>query len=96
MRLHAADVAKLPERIQDYLGGSFSQVVRVSNCTENRFAMRANEARNRRPITNQVVSQLNRDYPLVLGTVAFFGVLIVVFNLASDILQALMDPKTRK
>jgi len=48
------------------MGGSFSQVVRVSNCTENRFAMRANnyEARHRRPITNQVVSQLNRDYLL--------------------------------
>jgi oligopeptide transport system permease protein len=43
-----------------------------------------------------IKSVFNRDYPLVLGTVAFFGVLIVVFNLASDILQALMDPKTRK
>jgi oligopeptide transport system permease protein len=42
-----------------------------------------------------IKSVFNRDYPLVLGTVAFFGVLIVVFNLISDILQALMDPKSR-
>jgi hypothetical protein len=56
----------LQTRIHDYLGGSFSQVVWVSNCAENRFAMRANnyKARHRRAITNQVVSQLNRDYPL--------------------------------
>jgi ABC-type dipeptide/oligopeptide/nickel transport system permease component len=31
-----------------------------------------------------------------LGTVAFFGVLIVVFNLVTDIIQALMDPKSQK
>jgi len=42
-----------------------------------------------------IKSVFNRDYPLVLGTVAFFGVLIVVFNLMSDIIQTLMDPKSR-
>ena len=43
-----------------------------------------------------IKSVFNRDYPLILGTVAFFGVLIVVFNLLSDIIQALLDPKSRK
>ena len=43
-----------------------------------------------------IKSVFNRDYPLILGTVAFFGVLIVIFNLVSDVLQALMDPRTQK
>jgi oligopeptide transport system permease protein len=42
-----------------------------------------------------IKSVFNRDYPLIMGTVAFFGVLIIVFNLASDVLQAWMDPKSR-
>lgn len=43
-----------------------------------------------------IKSVFNRDYPLILGTVVFFGALIVIFNLVSDVLQALMDPRTRK
>ncbi|MBV8533167.1 MAG: ABC transporter permease subunit [Verrucomicrobia bacterium] len=43
-----------------------------------------------------IKSVFNRDYPLILGTVAFFGTLIVLFNLVSDIVQALLDPKSRK
>jgi oligopeptide transport system permease protein len=43
-----------------------------------------------------IKSVFNRDYPLILGTVAFFGILIVVFNLLSDIIQALLDPKSRQ
>lgn len=43
-----------------------------------------------------IKSVFNRDYPLILGTVLFFGALIVIFNLVSDVLQALMDPRTRK
>ena len=47
-------------------GRLFWPGVRVGNCTKNRFAMRANnyEARHHGPITNQVVSQLNRHCPL--------------------------------
>jgi oligopeptide transport system permease protein len=40
-------------------------------------------------------SVFNRDYPLILGTVAFFAVLIVIFNLLADLLQSAMDPRTR-
>lgn len=43
-----------------------------------------------------IKSVFNRDYPLILGTVAFFAVLIVVFNLLADLLQGAMDPRTRK
>jgi oligopeptide transport system permease protein len=43
-----------------------------------------------------IKSVFNRDYPLILGTVAFFGVLIVIFNLVSDVVQVLLDPRSRK
>ncbi len=42
-----------------------------------------------------IKSVFNRDYPLILGTVIFFGTLIVLFNLVSDVAQALLDPKSR-
>ena len=42
-----------------------------------------------------IKSVFNRDYPLILGTVLFFGVLIVIFNLVSDVVQALLDPRAR-
>lgn len=37
----------------------------------------------------------NRDYCLILGTVIFYAVLIVVFNLLVDIIHALLDPRIR-
>jgi oligopeptide transport system permease protein len=43
-----------------------------------------------------IKSVFNRDYPLILGTVVFFGALIVIFNLVSDIVQALLDPRSRR
>ena len=42
-----------------------------------------------------VKSALNRDYTMVLGTVVFYAVLIVMFNLVVDILQAMLNPKVR-
>lgn len=37
----------------------------------------------------------NRDYTLVMGTVIFYGVLIVLFNLLVDLAYAFLDPKVR-
>ena len=42
-----------------------------------------------------VQGALNRDYTLVMGTVIFFAVLIIVFNLIVDLLYGLLDPKVR-
>jgi oligopeptide transport system permease protein len=42
-----------------------------------------------------IKSVFNRDYPLIMGTVAFFGVLLVLMNLGSDLLMATMDPRSR-
>lgn len=38
---------------------------------------------------------LNRDYPLVMGTVLFYAALILLFNLLADIIQMWMQPRTR-
>ena len=40
-----------------------------------------------------VTSAFNRDYNVVMGTVIAYGVLLVVFNLLSDIAYGLLDPR---
>ncbi len=43
-----------------------------------------------------VNSALNRDYTVALGMVIFFSALILVFNLAVDLLYLVVDPRMRK
>jgi oligopeptide transport system permease protein len=42
-----------------------------------------------------VMGAFNRDYTLVLGLVAFYSVLVVLFNLAVDLVLLVMDPRLR-
>lgn len=42
-----------------------------------------------------VQAAFNRDYTMILGSTVFLSTLIVVFNLASDILAAWMNPRLR-
>ncbi len=42
-----------------------------------------------------VQGALNRDYTLVMGVVMFYGTLIILFNLAVDLLYGWLDPKVR-
>ena len=42
-----------------------------------------------------VNSAFNRDYTLVMGTVLFYAVLIIFFNLLVDLIQIWMNPRTR-
>jgi oligopeptide transport system permease protein len=42
-----------------------------------------------------VQAAFNRDYTLILGSTIFFAVLIVVFNLLSDVLAAWLNPRLR-
>jgi len=42
-----------------------------------------------------VQAAFNRDYTVILGTTIFFAVLIVVFNLLSDVLAAWLNPRVR-
>jgi oligopeptide transport system permease protein len=42
-----------------------------------------------------VQAAFNRDYTVILGTTTFFAVLIVAFNLLSDVLVAWLNPRLR-
>ncbi|WOO39758.1 ABC transporter permease [Rubellicoccus peritrichatus] len=42
-----------------------------------------------------VASAINRDYTLVMGTVILYAVLIIGFNLISDLVQARLNPRQR-
>ncbi|MEN8791952.1 MAG: ABC transporter permease subunit [Lentimonas sp.] len=42
-----------------------------------------------------VNAALNRDYSMVMGTVLFYAVLIILFNLIVDIIQMWMNPRSR-
>ena len=42
-----------------------------------------------------VNAALSRDYPLVMGTVLFYAVLIISFNLVVDLIQMWLQPRTR-
>jgi len=42
-----------------------------------------------------VNSAFNRDYTLVMGTVLFYALLIILFNLIVDLIQMWMNPRTR-
>ena len=42
-----------------------------------------------------VTSALNRDYTMVLGTVMFYSVLLLLFNLIVDLLYAYLDPRVQ-
>lgn len=42
-----------------------------------------------------VLSVSNRDYPLILGTTLLFSVMLVVANLITDLLMAVVDPRVK-
>lgn len=42
-----------------------------------------------------VTSAVNRDYPMVMGTVVLYSSLLIVANLLVDVLQAALDPRVR-
>jgi oligopeptide transport system permease protein len=42
-----------------------------------------------------VSSIMNRDYPLIMGMTVFLGILIISFNLITDLLAAAVDPRIK-
>ena len=42
-----------------------------------------------------ITSALNRDHAMIMGTVIFFAVLIIAFNLIVDVLQVFLNPRLR-
>ena len=42
-----------------------------------------------------ITSITNRDYPMIMGTVLFYSVLIIALNLLADIVLVWLNPKLR-
>ena len=68
------------------LGPAFSQIITGSLVVEKIFQI---------PGLGRefVEGALNRDYTLVMGTVIVYGICIIVFNLVSDIIYGILDPR---
>ena len=83
---HALKAAMLP--VVSYLGPAVAGIITGSVVIEQIFGI---------PGIGRyfVQAALNRDYTLVMGIVIFYGVLIILFNLAVDLIYSLLDPKVR-
>ncbi len=84
---HALKGALLP--VVSYLGPATAQLVTGSVVIETIFGI---------PGIGRYFVQgaLNRDYTLVMGTVITYAVLIILLNLAVDLLYGLLDPKVQQ
>jgi len=81
---HALPGAILP--VVTYLGPASAAVLTGSVVVETIFSIPG--------VGRYFVSgALNRDYTMVLGTVVFYSVLLLAFNLVVDILYAYLDPR---
>ncbi len=81
---HALPSAILP--VVTYLGPASAAILTGSVVVETIFSI---------PGIGRyfVESALNRDYTMVLGTVVFYSVLLISFNLVVDVLYAYLDPR---
>ncbi|MGY2049055.1 ABC transporter permease [Methylobacterium sp. JK268] len=85
--LHALRGAALP--VVSYLGPTAANLLTGSVVVETIFGL---------PGVGRafVDGALNRDYPLVMGTVVLVGVFVIAFNLLVDLATALVDPRVRQ
>nr|WP_297459634.1 oligopeptide ABC transporter permease OppB [uncultured Halomonas sp.] len=83
---HALRPALLP--VVSYLGPAIAGIVTGSVVIEQIFGL---------PGIGRyfVQAALNRDYTLVMGTVVFYGALIVLLNLVVDLVYSALDPQIR-
>lgn len=86
VRRHALKSALLP--VVSYLGPVTAGIITGSVVIEQIFGI---------PGIGRyfVQAALNRDYTLVMGTVVFYGALIILFNLVVDLIYGLLDPQIR-
>ncbi len=84
---HALQPALMPA--VTYLGPAFAAIITGSFVVENIFLV---------PGMGQhfVLGVTSKDYNLVLGLVLFYGILMGIANLISDLALIFMDPKLRK
>ena len=83
---HGLKNALLP--VITYCGPMFAGLVTGSMVIETLFTIPGIGAEFTKSITN-------RDYTLVMGLTLFFGALVIVMNLISDIVAALVDPRIK-
>ena len=83
---HALKAAILP--VVSYLGPAIINTITGSVIIEQIFGI---------PGIGRyfVQAALNRDYTLVMGVTVFYGVLIILANLAVDLIYGLLDPRIR-
>jgi oligopeptide transport system permease protein len=83
---HALKPALMP--VLSYLGPALAQVITGSVVVEQIFSI---------PGLGRhfVQGALNRDYTVVMGVVVFYGALVVLLNLAVDLLYGALDPRVR-
>jgi oligopeptide transport system permease protein len=83
---HALRPALMP--VLSYLGPALAGIVTGSVVIEQIFGV---------PGIGRhfVQAALNRDYPLVMGVVLFYGALIILFNFVVDVLYGVLDPRVR-
>jgi oligopeptide transport system permease protein len=81
---HALKGAIVP--VVSYLGPAFAGMLTGSVVIEKIFNIPGLG-------THFVNSAFNRDYPLVLGTIVLYSVLLVLLNLVVDVLYTVLDPR---
>src|SRR5262249_9181862 len=83
---HALKAAMLP--VISYLGPAVVNTITGSVVVEQIFGI---------PGIGRyfVQAALNRDYTLVMGVTVFYGVLIILANLAVDLFSGLLPPRAR-
>ncbi len=86
LRRHAMRGALLP--VVSFLGPAAAGLITGSFVVETIFSV---------PGLGRffVTAAFNRDYTMIMGTVLFYAVIIMVFNMIVDILLAYLDPRLR-
>lgn len=84
---HALPVSLLP--VINFLGPALAGMITGSFVIETIFNI---------PGLGQffIEAAIDRDYPLILGLVVFYAALILLLNLAVDLLQAALNPRIRE
>ena len=71
-----------------YLGPATAAIITGSILIETMFAVPG--------IGRHFVdAALNRDYPLVMGITLLYGGLLILFNIGTDVIRAILDPRIR-
>lgn len=87
VRYHALKPAMLP--LLSYMGPAIAGILTGSVVVEQVFGI---------PGVGQffVRGALNRDYTLVMGVVIFYATLVILLNLAVDLVYGVLDPRIRR